>query len=75
MQRLLIFIVSLYIFSSCESTDKEFCKCMKVSQDLNQLNSNILDGKTDEKTIINAKKFLKIKKNYCFNSLVSDKTF
>jgi hypothetical protein len=55
----------LLILVSCEQKDEQFCKCLKVSDAFNLKNLEILDGKTDEKTMKEAMRLKKEKVKTC----------
>jgi hypothetical protein len=65
MNWLLKIIVISCILSSCSSKDKNFCDCMKASDDFNRINQEILSGNKKRQKIDKAKRLLKIKKNRC----------
>jgi len=67
MKKILVFIVSLITCISCESVDKKFCDCMKTSEDFNKINSEILSGNTNEKTLKKAKLLIEKKRKLCFD--------
>lgn len=67
MKNILVFIVSLIIFTGCQSNDTKFCECIKVSEEFNQINSEILSGKKSKEKYVAAKNLLERKRKLCFD--------
>jgi hypothetical protein len=65
MKKILVFIVSLLFFVECGSTDRKFCDCLKVSENFNKINSEVLSGVRTQNKIKQAKELLKKKSKLC----------
>jgi hypothetical protein len=66
MIKFLILFCVLFLVS-CEQKDKQFCKCLRVSEAFNLKNQEILGGKIDEKTMKEAVRLKKEKVKTCFD--------
>ncbi|TNF48278.1 MAG: hypothetical protein EP305_05860 [Bacteroidetes bacterium] len=66
MNKLLIISIVLGgLLSSCSSEDAQFCECMKVSKDLNDLSAEVLETGADEKKAEEHRKLNDQKKKIC----------
>lgn len=66
MNKLLIISVVLGgLLSSCSSEDTQFCECMKVSKELNDLSAEVLETGADEKKAEEHHKLNDQKKKMC----------
>jgi hypothetical protein len=67
MRYILGIIMSFALFVECESPDKKFCECMKVSEEFNRINSEILTRNSNNAKLNYAKKIVAKKRKLCFD--------
>ncbi len=64
MQKIII-VIALFSLVACTPKDKQFCECLKVSEEFNELTQKGIAGELSQEELVKAKQLQEEKSKIC----------